>query len=358
MRILVINGPNMHLLGTREPDLYGTATLADLEAQWRLRAERAGATVEALQSNHEGTIVDAIGDGIARYDGLVINAGALTHYSRAIGDAVAAVGLPTVVCTLSIVGRGGDGYLHAIDHLVACSSHPPITTPYGPDGDIALDLRTPSGAGPHRVALLIHGGFWREIWKRDLMDPMAVALTQLGWATVNIEYHRGKGSYAQASQDLEKAVQWIKNNAVEHGLDPERIVAVGHSAGGYLALSLAHHDAGISGAVPLAAVSDLAAMAESRPDDDPVTPFLGASRDDAPRLWDQAELTGNPAIPVHLVHGINDETVDPAQSEAYVRSRGGTTPITMVADCGHMELIDPASEAWPSVVAALVGVSS
>ncbi len=73
MRILVINGPNMHLLGTREPDLYGTATLADLEAQWRLRAERAGATVEALQSNHEGTIVDAIGDGIARYDGLVIN---------------------------------------------------------------------------------------------------------------------------------------------------------------------------------------------------------------------------------------------------------------------------------------------
>ncbi len=379
MRILVINGPNLDLLGTREPDLYGTTTLADLEVQWQLKGDGVGATIEAFQSNHEGAIVDAIGDGSARYDGLVINAGALTHYSRAIGDAVAAVGLPAVevhisniyereswrhlsvltdVCDLTIVGRGTDGYLHAIDHIVAGSPHPPITAQYGPDADMVLDLRTPSGEGLHRVALLIHGGFWRQIWKRDLMDAMAVALAQVGWATVNIEYHRGRGSYATASRDIEKAVRWIKNNAVEHSLDPERIVAIGHSAGGYLALSLAHRGAGLAGAVPLAAVSDLAAMAASRPDDDPVAPFLGATRDEAPRLWDQAELTRSPVIPVHLVHGINDDTVDPTQTESYVARTGGTTPMTMIGDCGHMELIDPLSESWPEVIAALESVSS
>ncbi len=374
MRILIINGPNLNLLGTRDPDLYGTATLADLEMQWQHKAGSVRGTIEAIQSNHEGAIVDAIGDGADRYDGLVINAGALTHYSYAIGDAVAAVGLPTVevhisnihereawrqrsvltdVCGLTIVGRGTDGYLHAIDHLVAGFSHPPITAQYGPDPEMVLDLRTPTGDGPHRVALLIHGGFWRAIWKRDLMDPMAVALTNLGWATVNVEYHRGHGSYATAPGDLETAVEWIRHNAVERGLDPERIVALGHSAGGYLALSLAHNDAGISGAVVLGGVSDLSATQESHPDDDPVTLFLGSSRDDAPRLWDQAELTGRPAIPVHLVHGIDDDVVSPAQSEAYAALGDGMSQVTLVDGCGHMELIDPSTVAWSQVTNAL-----
>jgi len=379
MHILVINGPNLNKLGTREPDLYGTDTLADLEAQWRHRAKRHGVTIEAFQSNHEGAIIDAIGDGTGRFDGMVINAGALSHYSYAISDAVAAVGVPTVevhisniydreawrrssvltdVCDLAIVGRGVEGYLHAIDHLVAMQSHPPVTAQYGDEPDTVLDLRTPKGPGPHPVALLIHGGFWRDIWKRDLMDPMAVALTDSGWATANIEYRRGPGSYVTASHDLRQAVQWVKGHAVDHGLDTDRIVLVGHSAGGYLALRLAHDSQGIAGVVSLAAVSDLAAMAESRADDDPVAAFLGASRDDAPRLWVQAELSGDPSVPVHLIHGVDDEVVDPAQTESYIRLRGESTEATMVPGCGHMEAIDPTSGAWPSVVAALDVFSS
>ncbi|GMQ92941.1 MAG: hypothetical protein BMS9Abin12_0418 [Acidimicrobiia bacterium] len=379
MHILVINGPNLNLLGTREPELYGTETLADLEAQWHQRARRHGATIEAFQSNHEGAIIDTIGDGNGRFDGLVINAGALSHYSYAITDAVEAVGMPTVevhisniyerevwrhtsvltdVCDLDIVGRGVEGYLHAIDHLVAMQSHPPVTAQYGDAPDTVLDLRTPTGPGPHPVVLLIHGGFWRDIWKRDLMDPMAVALTDSGWATTNIEYRRGGGSYTAASYDLRQAVQWVKDHAADHGLDTDRIVVVGHSAGGYLALRLAHDNPGIAGVVSLAAVSDLAAMAESQSDDDPVVAFLGASRDEAPRLWAQAELSGDPSVPVHLIHGVDDETVDPAQTESYTRLRGGSTEATMVARCGHMELIDPTSEAWPSVVAALGVFSS
>lgn len=379
VRILIINGPNLHLLGTREPDVYGTATLVELEDEWRRRADLAGATVETHQSNHEGSIIDAITDTVGGFDGLIINAGALTHYSYAIRDAIAAARLPTVevhisniyeretwrhrsvltdVCELTIVGRGALGYLNAIDHLVALHSIPPEVISYGDNADTVLDLRVPTGIGPHRVALLIHGGFWRDIWKRDLLDPIAVDLVRRGWATINVEYRRGNGSYSTAPGDIQSVVRWIRENAAERGLDHEQIIAIGHSAGGYLALRLAHDDAGIAGVLGLAAITDFVAMSEKRPDDDPISAFLGASRDEAPRLWSQAELMGRPATAVHLVHGMNDDTVDPAQSEAYVRLRGGVPPLTIIGHCGHMDLIDPRSECWPTVVAALEGFVS
>ncbi len=374
MRILIINGPNLNLLGSREPPVYGTATLADLEGEWRRRAMIHTASVETFQSNHEGAIVDVLNDAVGRYDGLIINAGALTHYSYSLRDAVAASGLRSVevhisnvyereewrhfsvlsdVCELTIVGRGTDGYLHAIDHLLASCINPPTVAMYSDHDDAMLDLRVPTGDGPHPVAVLIHGGFWGDVWKRDLMDPMAVALAELGWATANIEYTRGPGSHVSAIADVEAAVRWISDNANEHRLDADRVVAVGHSAGGYLALRLAHDSSGIAAALPLAAVSDLAAMSEARPDDDPVAMFLGETREDAPRLWDQAELTGRPSVPVHLLHGMEDKSVLPTQSEAYVQLRGGTTPITIISGCDHMDIIDPNSESWPSVVEAL-----
>lgn len=378
MRILIINGPNLHLLGTREPEVYGTATLADLEEQWKSRAGLVGATVEPFQSNHEGSIIDVISNAAGDFDGIVLNAGALTHYSYAIRDAVSAVGLPTVevhisniyereqwrhtsvlteVCDTTIVGRGTNGYLNAIDHLVALLSMPPDVIPYGDSGDNVLDLRTPAGLGPHPVALLIHGGFWRDIWKRDLMDPMAVDLARRGWATVNIEYHRGYESYSTAPSDVRSAVAWIREHAVEHDLDRERIVAIGHSAGGYLALQLAHDDTPIAGVLPLAGISNLLAISESRPEDDPVAAFLGASHQEAPRLWTQAELSGHPNTPVHLVHGLNDDTVEPSLSESYLRLTGGAARSTIIPDCGHMELVDPFAACWPSVIAALEGLT-
>lgn len=374
MRILVVNGPNLNLLGTREPDVYGTATLSDLEGRWRRRAADKGASIETFQSNHEGAIVDAINGTTDRYNGLIINAGALTHYSFSVRDAVVASNLPTVevhisniyereewrhfsvlsdVCDLTIVGRGTDGYLNAIDHLVAVGAHAPTTVQYADHADATLDLRTPSGGGPHPVALLIHGGFWKAVWKRDLMDPMAVALAEIGWATVNVEYTRGAGSYGAALQDINAAVQWIADNAEAHQLDAQRIVAIGHSAGGYLALRLAHGDSLVSAALPMAAVSDLGATSESRPDDDPVAVLLGSSRSEAPRLWDQAEIAGQPLVPVHMLHGIDDDSVMPAQSKAYVQLRHGAVPITIIDGCGHMDIIDPQAGSWPTVVAAL-----
>ncbi len=136
--ILVINGPNLNLLGTREPDKYGTATLADVEQLAIQAAAAHGLTVDCVQSNHEGDLIDAIHAAKGTSMGIVINAGAYTHTSVALRDALAAVELPAVevhitnvhrreefrhhsylspVCTAVIVGAGVQGYKLAIDFL-------------------------------------------------------------------------------------------------------------------------------------------------------------------------------------------------------------------------------------------------
>ncbi len=101
MRILVLNGPNLQLLGTREPEVYGRATLADVEASLQQTGEELGITVECRQSNHEGQLVDWIGEAAGAFDGLVINAGAYTHTSLALRDAIAGTGLPACEVHLS-----------------------------------------------------------------------------------------------------------------------------------------------------------------------------------------------------------------------------------------------------------------
>lgn len=135
MKILVINGPNLNLLGLREPDIYGRRTYADLVDMIRAEAEHLGVDVLFVQSNHEGALVDAIQAAYGTADGIVINPGAYTHTSVAILDAVKAVGIPTVevhisdpdqreafrkvsyiraACVASIKGHGLEGYLEAL----------------------------------------------------------------------------------------------------------------------------------------------------------------------------------------------------------------------------------------------------
>ena len=99
--ILILHGPNLNLLGTREPGVYGTVTLDQINAMLEEAATRRGATLRILQSNHEGALVDAIHEARGWADGIVINAGAFTHTSYALRDAIAAVGIPTVEVHLS-----------------------------------------------------------------------------------------------------------------------------------------------------------------------------------------------------------------------------------------------------------------
>lgn len=103
MRVLFLNGPNLNLLGQREPTVYGKATLADIEARVRGRANGLGATVDFRQSNTEGELVTWIQQARGQFDSIVINAAAYTHTSIALRDAISAVGIPTIEIHLSNV---------------------------------------------------------------------------------------------------------------------------------------------------------------------------------------------------------------------------------------------------------------
>lgn len=105
-KILVIHGPNLNLLGEREPGIYGTGSIDELDRNIILRAEKLGAECEIFQSNHEGEIIDKLHSARTVFDGVVINAGAYTHYSYAIRDAIAAIKIPCVEVHISnIFGR-------------------------------------------------------------------------------------------------------------------------------------------------------------------------------------------------------------------------------------------------------------
>ncbi|MGO1524165.1 MAG: type II 3-dehydroquinate dehydratase [Nesterenkonia sp.] len=139
-RLLIVHGPNLNLLGTREPGIYGTETLDDVNELCRAAATQRGFEVDAVQSNHEGDLVDAIQAARGTAEGIVINPAAYTHTSVAIADALAAVGLPVVEVHMSnvhareafrqhsyvsphaaavIAGAGSSGYRFAVEHLTA-----------------------------------------------------------------------------------------------------------------------------------------------------------------------------------------------------------------------------------------------
>lgn len=99
--ILIINGPNLNLLGSREPEIYGDKTLQDLEQMVKQKAEQLTCNVSFIQTNHEGAIIDALHEARHQYDGVILNPGAYTHYSYAIRDAVAGIAVPVIEVHLS-----------------------------------------------------------------------------------------------------------------------------------------------------------------------------------------------------------------------------------------------------------------
>jgi 3-dehydroquinate dehydratase II len=143
MKILVLHGPNLNLLGVREPDIYGRVGLEEIDKELAARAKDLGFELRCLQSNHEGVLIDAIHEAIGWADGILINPGAFTHTSLALRDAIASIGIPTVevhlsniyaredfrrrsviagVCVGQISGFGANSYYLGLAAMIEASS--------------------------------------------------------------------------------------------------------------------------------------------------------------------------------------------------------------------------------------------
>jgi dipeptidyl aminopeptidase/acylaminoacyl peptidase len=227
---------------------------------------------------------------------------------------------------------------------------------YGDDAQQWAELRLPDGRGPHPVAVLVHGGYWRALWHADLMNALAVDLCNRGLATWNLEYRRlgnpGGGVAARARLDL------------------GRVLVVGHSAGGQLALWLAARHrlaAGLPGAGPrlrprgvvsLAGVCDLVEAARQRLSDGAAVELLGGTPEEVPERYaaaSPAELAPL-GVPQVLVHGDDDDLVPVAMSRRQLQvatAAGDEARLLLIPGADHFDLIDPASAAWATTVDAL-----
>lgn len=239
------------------------------------------------------------------------------------------------------------------------------TITYDDHPDTVLDLHRPTAAPSGLTVVLVHGGFWRERYRRDLMDPLVPSLLADGHVVVNIEYRRvgGDGGWPTTLTDVAAAVDAL---ADVEGVDPARVVTVGHSAGGHLAVwaaarhrlppnapgagprvepCLAVSQAGVV-VLDEAIAADLGAGA--------VTDLLGGEDPERIRVADPAAWLPLD-VPVHLVHAPGDQQVPLAQSEAWVERATGAGDVATLttAPGGHFSVIDPGHELWEAVLASL-----
>jgi 3-dehydroquinate dehydratase type II len=392
-RVLIVNGPNLNLLGAREPEVYGGTTLNELEDLITRWGTERGMETSCFQSNHEGELIDRLHDSRHAHDGIIINAGALTHYSYSLHDAIAAIDLPTVevhisnikerekwrhtsvlepACSYMIRGRGVDGYRYALDYLRNRATATPTTSRYGESDDQVGDLLVPEAGGPHPVAVLIHGGFWRDAWTRDIMAGLAIDLLSRGWATWNLEYRRvgSGGGWPATLDDVAAGIDHLAQLEHAHQLDMDRVVTVGHSAGGQLAMWAAARPRladGLPGAAPrvavhgsvgLAPISDLEAAFAQGLGNDAVGAFIGESPTDFPDRYRAASPAQLLPIGVRqmIVHGTEDGAVPVGMSRAYVaaaQAAGDVITYRELDGVDHMSLIDTTSATGRSVAGYL-----
>jgi len=234
----------------------------------------------------------------------------------------------------------------------------PATIRYGDHADQVADLRVPSRAGPHPVAVLLHGGFWREPYRRDRMDPLAEDLTARGWATWNLEYRRvgGAGGWPATLDDVATGITALADQPV----DLARLLLIGHSAGGHLALWAASR-APAALVVSLGGVSDLEEAAELGLGDGAAQELLGGTPAEVPERYAAA----SPArllplrAPLLLVHGDADDRVPVATARrfsALATAAGTPCELLELPGVDHFAVIDPAASPWAATLAALANL--
>ena len=229
---------------------------------------------------------------------------------------------------------------------------------YGPHPSQACELHLPAGDGPYPVAVLVHGGFWRQTYGWDLERAVAEDLTARGWAAWNVEYRRlgGDGGWPATFEDVAAAGDAL----AQHGdrLDLSRVVAIGHSAGGQLAVWAAGRAdpvVGLTGAVSQAGALDLDELFRLGTSNDVVRELLGGSPDEVAERYAAASPARRlpVGVPLLVVHGELDDDVPVEVSRAFAAAAseaGDECELVVVADEGHYEHLEPGSRVWAAVV--------
>ena len=228
---------------------------------------------------------------------------------------------------------------------------------YGDDpaqiGWLSLPERDRADAGPTPVVVLVHGGFWAEPWDYTLMSDLAAGLTDRGIAAWNIEFRRlrGRGGWPATFDDVRNAINHLSAIADEHPIDLDRVVVMGHSSGGHLALWAARDDVAttppIQRSIGLAAITDLRLTTAS-------IGLLGGTPSEVPDRWDAAAPSFDPDR-VLLVHGTADTTVPLFAVDNAVDAGVG---LTVVPDADHLDLITAGTPAFDQVLEVVEGALS
>jgi acetyl esterase/lipase len=242
--------------------------------------------------------------------------------------------------------------------------------PYGPDPLQFGDLRLPAGDGPHPVAVVIHGGFWRAKYDLEHIGHLCAALTSEGIATWSIEYRRlgdEGGGWPNTMLDVGAATDHLREIASEYNLDLDHVITLGHSAGGHLAAWVASRHRipeesslytpsplPLLAAIALAGVVDLRTGWEMRLSNNVVEDLMLGTPDEVPDRYDAASPIELLPIGIRqiLIHGTADPNVPSTLSEIYTaraRDLGDNPTYVPLKNVGHFELIDPTSK-WYSVV--------
>lgn len=243
---------------------------------------------------------------------------------------------------------------------------------YGSDPQQFGELRLPEGKGPHPVAIILHGGCWYSEYDLRHVGNFAAALTKAGVATWTLEYRRtgnSGGGWPGTFEDVARGTDYLHMLARSHPLDLTRVVVVGHSAGGQLALWLAARrrlpkssplsapkPLPIRGVVSLAGITDIKAFSPRC--GDAVTKLLGGTPEEFPGRYQQTLPIELLPLGVRqwLIHGARDPVVPVEQSKEYAaaaKRRGDKVKLTVLDAAGHFDLLAPQSSAWPVVEEAV-----
>jgi acetyl esterase/lipase len=229
---------------------------------------------------------------------------------------------------------------------------------YGNDPNQFGEIRLPKSKEPVPLVMNIHGGFWRAKYDLSHAGHLCAALTAKGLATWNVEYRRvgnPGGGWPGTFEDIRNAYRFVLQLAKRYNLNPAKVLVVGHSAGGELALCLAAHEVSLTRVISLAGVVDLQQAWDLHLGNDAVVDFLGGKPSelhDHYREADPMQLNIPHATIQWLIHGAVDNVVPSYLSRNYTeqkKRRGEDVHYLEISTAGHYDLIDSRSKVWPKV---------